>query len=226
LDNLRIAEIFTSIQGEGILVGTPSTFIRVSGCNLRCGWCDTPYASWDPEGPIMSMAEIVAAVKTRNVVLTGGEPMIFDAIEPLCKHLRLDRHHITIETAGTAYRDVECDLMSISPKLSNSTPAASTGKSEMHAKSRINMHALSSLINKYNCQLKFVVTGQQDVREIDELLERLPSLPSERILLMAEGTDSAVIHERERNLVNICLERGWRLTPRFHIDIFGNGRGT
>jgi sulfatase maturation enzyme AslB (radical SAM superfamily) len=76
---LRIAEVLYSIQGEGSLVGVPSVFVRTSGCNLRCAWCDTPYTSWHPEGDDWTLERIWAAVDAypaRHVVLTGGEPMI------------------------------------------------------------------------------------------------------------------------------------------------------
>ena len=122
---LPIAETFTSIQGEGKLAGVPSYFVRMAGCNLRCTWCDTPYASWKPEGATQRVADLVAgaaASGVRHVVVTGGEPMIFSATEALTRGLRAAGMHITIETAGTISRSVACDLMSISPKLSNSTP--------------------------------------------------------------------------------------------------------
>src|SRR5664279_5163899 len=123
---MRIAEVFPSIQGEGLLSGVPSLFIRVSGCNLRCRWCDTPYTSWAPEGEDWPLDRLLEWVKGfpvyRHVVLTGGEPMLFPAIVQLSKELREAGLHITVETAGTVYQDVECDLMSLSPKLANSTP--------------------------------------------------------------------------------------------------------
>ena len=122
---MRIAEIFRSIQGEGCLTGTESAFVRTSGCNLRCSYCDTPYASWTPEGEDLSVDEIAARVDQldrNHVVLTGGEPMLFAELIPLAARLRRSGRHITIETAGTLYLPLECDLMSISPKLSNSTP--------------------------------------------------------------------------------------------------------
>src|ERR1700690_61576 len=80
---LRVSEIFYSIQGEGILAGVPSVFVRLSGCNLRCSWCDTPYASWNPEGDSKMLGEIVGNVRGRwstHVVVTGGEPMIAEKI--------------------------------------------------------------------------------------------------------------------------------------------------
>src|SRR3954467_9889129 len=120
---LKIAELFYSIQGEGGLVGVPSVFIRTSGCNLRCSWCDTPYTSWQPEGTDLELDQIldeVAAHPARHVVVTGGEPMIAPDIIPLTARLRERGMHITIETAGTVFMPVSCDLMSISPKLANS----------------------------------------------------------------------------------------------------------
>src|SRR3954451_21370205 len=122
---MRISEIFHSIQGEGKLTGVPSVFVRASGCNLRCVWCDTPYASWKPEGDDVPIDEIVRRVstyETMHVVLTGGEPMIMPDIVPLCAELKARDHHITMETAATVYEPVKIDLASLSPKLSNSTP--------------------------------------------------------------------------------------------------------
>jgi len=228
---LRIAEIFVSIQGEGIWVGVPSVFVRVSGCNMRCTWCDTPYASWNPEGPLVSVADILteaARFEVGHVVLTGGEPMLFDPIVELARELRATGHTITIETAGTVYRELDCDLMSISPKLVNSTPPEDSGWRDRHEKVRLDREPLAKLMERYDCQLKFVVNPDQlgDVDEIVDLLSGLPAIAPERVLLMAEGVDSATLNRRMRELVPICLERNWRLTPRLHVDLFGNTRGT
>ena len=91
---MLIAEIFHSLQGEGELTGVPSVFVRTSGCNLRCNWCDTPYASWKPEGKPFTVEQVVAAVQAyplaRHVVLTGGEPMIAPEIRSLAEELKLD----------------------------------------------------------------------------------------------------------------------------------------
>jgi 7-carboxy-7-deazaguanine synthase len=122
---MRIAELFYSIQGEGKLMGVPSVFIRASGCNLRCSWCDTPYASWDPEGgdvPVDQIVEQADAFNAHHVVVTGGEPMIMPDMAELCAALKRRGRHVTIETAATVYRPVEHDLASLSPKLANSTP--------------------------------------------------------------------------------------------------------
>ena len=229
-DKLRIAEIFASIQGEGKWLGQPSVFVRASGCNLRCVWCDTPYASWEPEGPVLSIDALVGKVcelGCQHVVLTGGEPMLFDAIEPLAARLKSMGKTITIETAGTIYRDLPCDLMSISPKLSGSTPGEDSGWRGRHEKARINLEALRSLIAKYPHQLKFVVNPEtgDEISEILSLLNQL-SVGPEDVMLMAEGRDAETLHRRERMLVPFCVEHGFRLTPRFHIDLFGDTRGT
>lgn len=232
MPKLRVAEIFSSVQGEGIWAGTPSTFIRLSGCNLRCSWCDTKYASWQPEGPLMETKEIAQAALApgiEHVVLTGGEPMLFE-IEDLCESLACHGSVITIETAGTLFRNPRCDLMSISPKLANSTPGQEAGQgwTERHEATRANIEPLVHLIETFPVQLKFVVgdEAEADLREILDLLGKLPAIPAERILLMAEGIDSETQMRRQRKLVPICIERGWRLSPRLHIDLFGNTKGT
>ncbi|MBC8063990.1 MAG: 7-carboxy-7-deazaguanine synthase QueE [Chlorobia bacterium] len=231
MGKLRISEIFASVQGEGIWVGVPSVFVRTSGCNLRCSWCDTPYASWNPEGPIVEVRDIIAEVERHqidHVVLTGGEPMIFDPIVELAATLKELGHTITIETAGTFHRDLPCDLMSISPKLANSTPPPESGFVPRHETIRLDRTPLSYLMDAYHCQLKFVVNPDQpgDLEEIDDLLQNLPPIEPSRILLMAEGIDSETLNRRMKALVPICISRNWRLTPRLHVDLFGNTRGT
>lgn len=232
--HLPIAETFYSIQGEGTLAGVPSFFIRVSGCNLRCAWCDTPYASWNPEGeprPIDQLVAEAAATPARHAVITGGEPMIFPAVADLCRALRARGLHITIETAGTVDRDVDADLMSISPKLSTSTPAdedprAPTGAwRARHEARRINLPALQSLIDRApDRQLKFVVCAPSDLAEIESLLSQLRHWRADDVLLMPEGVTPPTAETRAW-IAAECLRRGWRYCPRLHIELFGNKRG-
>src|SRR5882672_5154350 len=152
---MKIAEIFYSIQGEGALVGVPSVFVRTSGCNLRCVWCDTPYTSWQPEGDELSLDEILARVdehpQARHVVLTGGEPMIAPQVVELTERIHARGLHITIETAGTVSKPVVCDLMSISPKLAHSTPPGPW--STIHERLRIQPDVLRQLMDAYDYQL-------------------------------------------------------------------------
>jgi 7-carboxy-7-deazaguanine synthase len=229
-DRLRIAETFYSLQGEGGLVGVPSFFIRTTGCNLRCEWCDTPYASWEPEGAWRSIDELLLAVPAaaRHVVITGGEPLLWPNLPALTAALRERGLHVTIETAGTIYQDVACDLMSLSPKLANSDPGAHRpdGVRAEHAARRLDVPTLRGLLESYVCQLKFVVAEPGDLREIDALLLRLPPVAPETVLLMSLGTSASDVMARGRWLAELCKTRGYRYTPRLHIDLFGNERGT
>ncbi len=228
-DALRIAEIFYSLQGEGALVGVPSVFVRVSGCNLRCSWCDTPYTSWVPEGDAMTLVEIVNRVReygaAKHVVITGGEPMIFEPIARLTQLLREHGYHITIETAGTVYLQVACDLMSISPKLANSTPWDRDERlAARHEEARYRPEALRRLMAEYSYQLKFVVAQPGDADEIRRMVRDLGA-DAERTLLMPEGREAAALAERGRWIAELCKQEGWRYTPRLQVDLWGDRRG-
>lgn len=235
---MKISEIFYSIQGEGELTGMPSVFIRTSGCNLRCSWCDTPYASWYPEGEEVQIASILDEVRkypARHCVLTGGEPMIAKGIHELAAALRESGHHITIETAGTVSPNgIACDLASLSPKLSNSTPSvgnegnpADPAWVQRHEKTRLQPHVLRDWIDKYCYQLKFVVSGDADLLEIEQVLAATDcQIPPAKVLLMPEGTTSEVLGPRQDFVLRLCKERGFRFCDRLHIRLFGNSKGT
>jgi 7-carboxy-7-deazaguanine synthase len=222
---LKIAELFYSLQGEGRLVGVPSVFVRTSGCNLRCSWCDTPYTSWQPEGSNLTLDQIVDSLKpypAKHVVVTGGEPMIAPEIVPLTERLRSLGLHITIETAGTVFQPVACDLMSISPKLSNSTPQGAWAA--QHERLRIQTGILAELMGRYDYQLKFVMEKPEDLEEVRALVESLGAEP-ERVILMPEGTDRERLRERSVWLAETCKQEGYRFSPRLHVELYGNRRG-
>jgi 7-carboxy-7-deazaguanine synthase len=226
---VKISEIFHSIQGEGSLVGVPSVFVRTSGCNLRCTWCDTPYTSWNPDGHDIPLEQIVAAVEAyrcEHVVLTGGEPMIAPQARALTDLFHARGWHITIETAGTVHHTLECDLMSISPKLANSTPHQRDGGrwAIMHERLRYQPEVLKRLTSEYDYQLKFVVSSAADLQEVNEIQHALGA-PAKRILLMPEGVTRAAVTERGLWLAELCKEHGYRYSPRLHIDLWGDKRG-
>lgn len=229
--NMRIAEMFHSIQGEGKLTGTPSLFIRTSGCNLRCRWCDTPYTSWDPEGEPMTVDEIIDRLtpdRARHVVLTGGEPMIWPEVTELTRRLHDAGCHITLETAATVYRDVTCDLASLSPKLAGSTPRHGNGDTAIrrHRRDRLNPPVIQRFMDAFPHQLKFVVDAPDDLAEIDALLQRLRGVELENVLLMPQGVTAGELDRRSVWLADICKDRGFRFCPRLHIMLYGNTRGT
>lgn len=234
-----VSETFVSVQGEGKLTGVPSWFVRLSGCNLRCTWCDTPYASWNPEGvqrEVQDLLDEVRATGLDHAVVTGGEPMIFKALPELCAGLRDIGMHITIETAGTvfpeAWTDLACDLMSLSPKLANSTPAADDPRDplgvwqERHEERRLNPEVLTRLIRHFpDRQLKFVVSSQADLAEIESLLASISGYDPGDVMLMPEG----VTPKKQGELgwvVAACLKRKWRYCNRLHLELFGDTRGT
>jgi 7-carboxy-7-deazaguanine synthase len=277
---MRIAEIYQSLQGEGLLTGTPSVFIRASGCNLRCWFCDTPYTSWQPEGEDLSVDEIMRRATdarltmaemtprnmpsnlqvrmgfsprvvdrsawaeahatadrrppisdlrlSRHAVLTGGEPMLFAELIPLSQRLREAGYHITIETAGTLNLPVECDLMSISPKLSNSTPSADRDPRwhRRHEQSRHVPEVIRRLLAEYVYQLKFVIDSRADCDEVEDYLDRFPEADRSRVLLMPQGTDAKSLAEHSAWLEPLCRERGFHFCPRRHIEWYGHARGT
>lgn len=236
---MRISEIFHSVQGEGLMIGVPSVFVRTSGCNLRCRWCDTPYASWNPEGETMEIDAIMKRIRgynCRHVVLTGGEPMVAAGIHDLAAALRAEGMHITIETAATVSPHVDgvgiaCDLASLSPKLANSTPDESLAGPwrDRHEATRLNPGVIRQWLEAGPAQLKFVVSNVEDLPEIEELFNEVGAVPGftrDRVLLMPEGTDAEALREKGPVLAEICMEHGFRFAPRLQIELFGNTRGT
>ena len=228
---VRIAEIYKSIQGEGLLTGTPSVFVRASGCNLRCWFCDTPFASWNPEGIDLSVEEIVAQVDEwdcSHVVVTGGEPMLFAELIPLCRELRGEGRHVTIETAGTLYLPVVCDLMSISPKQSNSGPrgAGDARWRHRHEETRRRVDIVKRLIAEHAYQIKFVVDAPEQLDEIERDLADYGDVDPQRVLLMPQGTDQSELDRRGEWIEPYCDQRGYVFCPRKQIEWFGAARGT
>jgi 7-carboxy-7-deazaguanine synthase len=258
---MRIAEIFSSRQGEGLLTGTPSVFVRASGCNLRCWFCDTPYTSWEPEGNNWSVEQIAAEVERlagvgciseaqctarpassqtvhfaplmhptpiHHVVLTGGEPMLFAELVPLCERLHAAGLHLTIETAGTVDQPVMCDLMSISPKLASSTPSPEIAGawSSRHERDRHRPAVIRRLMSEYEYQLKFVIDTPADCDDVHEWLAEFPEADRSRVLLMPQGIDTARLSATAGWLAPHCDEHGFTFCPRKHIEWYGAKRGT
>ncbi len=226
---MRIAELYSSTQGEGRLTGTKSIFLRTSGCNLRCRFCDTPYASWRPEGEDVSVHDTVRRVlqwDVTHVVVTGGEPLLWSELIPVCHQLREAGRHITVETAGTLYLPVPCNLMSISPKMSNSTPDPDApGRwHARHERTRTAPNVLRRLMQEFDYQLKFVVDRRADLDPIQRFLSEYPQLDRQRVLLMPQGTDIETLRETEAWLEPYCLRHGLGFCPRKQIEWYGSIR--
>jgi 7-carboxy-7-deazaguanine synthase len=228
-----ISEVFYSIQGEGELVGVPSVFVRTSGCNLRCSWCDTMYASWYPEGeeiPLDALMQQIQSHEANHVVLTGGEPMVARGIHELADCLKSENMHVTIETAGTMLPEgIHCDLASVSPKLKNSTPGKELSESwrSRHEDTRWKPEIAKEWIHQYDYQLKFVVSHSDDIREIEEYVNETGlTIPPRKILIMPEGKDKQELSVHTDIVIDVCKSKGYRFCNRLHVDLFGNTRGT
>ena len=186
----------------------------------------------------MGVGEVVERVVgsgVRHAVVTGGEPMIQAGVGALCLALRERGVHVTIETAGTVgggMESVPCDLLSVSPKLSSSTPSEGDGRDPggvwraRHEGRRLDVGVLQGLLDSYPVrQLKFVVCGRGDLEEIEGLLGRLDGWRAGEVMLMPEGVEAPEAGSVGW-VVEACVERGWRYCHRLHIELFGNTRGT
>jgi 7-carboxy-7-deazaguanine synthase len=228
---MRVVEIYRSVQGEGFLTGVPSVFVRASGCNLRCWFCDTPYASWQPEGRDMAVDEIVSQVEeweTEHVVVTGGEPMLYAELIPLCARLRAVGRHVTIETAGTLFLPVACDLVSISPKFASSAPDARYHSRwhRRHQRERHRPDVIRKLVAQSEYQVKFVVDTGDDLNAVRDYLAEFPEINRDRVLIMPQGTDLDQLEVRSMWLKPFCEAEGFVFCPRKQIEWFGSVRGT
>ena len=225
---MQVVEIFYSLQGEGRLAGVPSVFIRLAGCPLRCRWCDTRYAWSESAGKPLTVEQILHEIQqydTRFYVITGGEPMVHEGIEELCRRLYGPQTHITIETAGIRYLpDLACDLMSISPKLSNTTPE-DPAQASRHAAIRFYVEAIQKLIGDYDYQLKFVVDSLTDLDEIADCLREIGTLDPYKVCLMPQAASREDYLRKARWLAQTCLQTGFAFSPRLQVMLWDNQKG-
>lgn len=227
---LYIAEIYQSVQGEGEFTGTSSIFVRTTGCNLRCWFCDTPFTSWKPEGDAQSIEQVlnrVAELDAQHVVVTGGEPLLLPEIVPLTAELRSRGHFVTVETAGTVFREATADLMSISPKLANSTPSTERSLvwSQRHEQLRHRPEVIRSLISALPYQFKFVIDRPDDVAQVEEWLAGFQEIDRDRVWLMPQATTRDELAVKTDWIRKAAGTSGFQFTSRLHIEQFGNARG-
>jgi len=225
---VKVNEIFYSLQGEGFLAGVPSVFIRLAGCPLRCRWCDTKYAWDETAGEDYSISEITQAVQQwpcKFVVITGGEPPVNPDLPQLVQELKASGKHITIETAGIAYiPDMPCDLMSISPKLSNSRPEDKK-LAAVHDNVRLDTAVLSELLDNYDYQLKFVVDSVHDLPEIQQTLQRIGNVDSEKVMLMPQAATTDELLAKSPIVTDMCKCTGFTFCQRLQVLFWNNQRG-
>jgi len=225
---VKVNDIFYSLQGEGFLAGAPSVFIRFAGCPLRCRWCDTKYAWDETAGRDCSIDKIIQAVQewpSKSVVITGGEPMINPDLPQLLQELKASDRHTTIETAGIAFIPaLPCDLMSISPKLSNSTPT-DPKLAVIHEDSRLDIAVLRELIDNYEYQLKFVVDSEADLPEIQQTIEQIGNVDSEKVMLMPQAATRDELLAKSPMVADLCKRTGFAFCQRLQVLLWNNERG-
>ena len=225
-----VNEIFHSIQGEGLLAGTPSVFIRLAGCPVGCEWCDTKYA-WDAndgeELPIPGIVNKIDQWPCRYVVITGGEPMVNPQLADLASALKERNKHITIETAGIKFvAGLACDLMSVSPKLSNSgQKIKATPLRQQYSGQADPFFSIRQLIRRYPYQLKFVVDSPDDLPEIQQAIEQIGGVSAEKVMLMPQAKTRNELIAKSPMVAQMCKETGYVFCQRLHILLYDGMRG-
>jgi len=243
---IPVGEIYSCIQGEGKYIGIPHLLIRFSGCRLRCqfeggSFCDTPFASWRPEKGTYTYNDIIRLYKThphiKYTMITGGGPTLFsDALQTIAYIGKQFGHTITIETEGSEFVKTDADLISLSPKLSNSTPQPGTWMpylnrkvtekdKKQHENWRQNYDAMRALIHYHNdYQLKPVISNEEQLEEVKDL-QKLLGIPNNKVWLMPEGLEPEQLNKRRRWLMELCQAKGYNYTDRLHIIAYGDLRG-
>lgn len=227
-------------------MGQPSVFVRTSLCNLHCIWCDTDYTwnwvgtrfphandakpgyqkfskkDWIAECEVAEVAETVAAFHCKNVILTGGEPMLQQpALVALMEALRTKSSdcRFEVETNGTLLPalpfDAAIDQYNVSPKLENSANPR---------RLREKPTALRFFAASPKANFKFVIAQKNDLEEVLALLQTY-AIPTEKVWLMPEGTSARTLAQRRKWLVEICKQHGFRYSDRLHVQIWGAKKG-
>jgi len=226
-DALVVNECFgPTVQGEGPSIGRRCGFVRLGRCNQACTWCDTPYtwrwADFDPAIELhdMSVEDALARVEAMDVdmvVVSGGEPMLQQrALQPLLSAFNDRGWRVEIETAGTIAPSMADDLVdqwNVSPKLANSgNPMERRYKPEV----------LRAFESTGRAIFKFVACEPSDLEEVGVMVEECGLTD---IWIMPEGTDAETLERRSAQLAEDVIKRGWNLTTRLHILVWGNRRG-
>lgn len=242
---LPINELYTCIQGEGKYAGIPHILIRFVGCRLRCqfanSFCDTSHNSWKPEKGSIKYEDIIAFYETHPVIkytmITGGGPTLSaEVLQEICSLAKSYGHTVTIETEGSEFVQTCADLISLSPKLSSSTPRLGNinpytnqevkqSHIDQHEKWRQNYEAMALMINRHEDYIiKPVVTNERDLIEVEELLDKL-NVPNNRVYLMPAGVTDEQLNATRKWLFDVCIKNGYRYSDRLHVIVYGDKRG-
>lgn len=232
-------EIFYSIQGEGVSIGKPAIFVRLSQCNLHCVWCDTSY-TWNWEGTkfehpikvnrlesqievsVNEMVDLITDFPCARVILTGGEPFIQQKeLVVLMNTLKAidDDYFFEIETNGTFEPLLAFDRLigqyNVSVKLSNCGDAENL---------RIKPEAIEFFTLSPKANYKFVIESKEDLTEVQNLQKQF-GIASDKILLMPQAQTKDALQQKQEELIEICKTFGYTYSDRLHVRIYGDKKG-
>lgn len=242
----ELIDLHLCLQGEGRDMGTPAILVRFSCCNLTCqfkdGFCDSSYASWFPEKGKYKVSDIEELIiknpQISYAFITGGNPSLDPKLLQVVVNLfRKYGYYIAIEDNGTSYKEiVGLDFVSLSPKLKNSTPCLGTvvGPNneirevtekdiQRHEQIRTRYESIKKWIHNYDHQLKFVISEEEQIEEMENLLRAVDADPN-KVYLMPEGINREQLDKRRKWLVELCIIKGYKYTDRLHIVTYDNKR--
>jgi len=244
---MPIVELYTAVQSEGSRAGYPTVVVRTTGCTHRCyfgqaGWCDSWYTSIHAEKGQYSIND-VKQIYAKNphikeMMLTGGSPTMHPAlVNELINFSHDNQIFTTLETEGSHFlaTDYPIDLLSISPKFSNSVPKLGVetpqGKIvnekmlKQHNKFRLNYAAIQqSIAYHHDYHIKPVLDAELSILdELESFLKNL-NIPDSKVWAMPAGDDRAALFKSYGTVMNYVRDRGWRFTPRPHIMAFDTER--
>ena len=223
---------YTCVQGEGKYMGVPHILVRMTGCPLRCSWCDTPYASWVPENIKYSWDDLEDFTNDNlhlsHVMITGGEPTANPKLlQELCYFFNSKGFHITIETAGYKFVETVADFISLSPKFKSSAPTETPFVyiAAKHEKARTNYEDMKKLIKYHNdYQVKVVICSRDDWDETKHI-KLILNVNSRKIWCMPEGRTDEELQENRQMVIETCIEESYNYSDRLQVVAYGDKRG-
>jgi 7-carboxy-7-deazaguanine synthase len=245
---LPILELYRCVQSEGSRFGRPTIAVRTTGCTHRCffgegGWCDSWYTSIHPEKGTFKFQDIIDIYDQnphiKEMMLTGGSPTMHPALVNELTHFAYERNiFITIESEGSHFieTDYPINLISLSPKFSNSvpvlgavTPQGSIADEKMvkqHNKFRLNTLAIKQMIDFHSdYHYKPVWDGsKENLEEIENFRVKL-DIPKDKTYIMPAGDTRETLVQMYPLVFEMCAEEGYNMTGRDHIIAFDQARG-
>ncbi len=225
---IRIRELFKTIQGEGIFQGIPSVILRLTGCNLNCEWCDTKKLlsdNKDIEYTDEMLLNILEDYGCSHVIITGGEPTIHSNLNELIWILKNKGYYVTVETNATNIMDLDCDLVSMSPKLSNSEKGILNEEKNIsgYNTKHINFNAIKHYIRNNNYQIKFVCRAlQQDIDEVKDVLMQIGEYDPTRVMIMPLANSREQLYLVQKAIIGFCIDNNLRYANRLQLQVWNN----